>query len=112
MPDIGVWLSILMIIFGCHLITVFKSAIKRSETFKTHGQGNVKHGHITFNQQKGSLPAADRSQILNHGAAKMIMEQAGKTALAVAKLTGKMLHADGLLVIVLQISLKLVLYLY
>ena len=85
----------------CHLITVFESAVKRSETFKTHRQRNIQHGHIAFDQQKRRLPAADSSQIFDHGAAQVIVEQPGKAAFAVTEMPGQMLHADRLLIIVL-----------
>ena len=106
----NLWISVMLlrvmldILSGRHLVAVFESPVESAQAFKAHRQGDIQHGHIAFDQQKRSLAAADIGQIFDHGTTEMIVEQAGKTALAVTEMTGQMLHADGLLVIVLQIN--------
>ena len=40
-----------------HLVAVLESTIESAQTFEPNSQGNIQHGHITFNQQQRRLPS-------------------------------------------------------
>ena len=100
----------LHILGGGHLITVFEGAVERAQAFKAYAQGNIQHGHIAFQQQLRRLAAANRRQIIDHGAAQIIMKQPGKPAFAIAELARQAFHPQGLLIIILQKKSILTLY--